>query len=127
MIPKSLLRKKWFLIVLLVWVLIYFFVLPRVINIEGRLNKRNCEEEQKVKSEFIKGVVTEKFKDNRDIKYFKYYNGQDTLLSNWVLLRPSFYEFLEIGDSVLKEKGSLLFEVKRGHIDTTQVIDFDCE
>ncbi|MCJ8167166.1 hypothetical protein MKJ04_20160 [Pontibacter sp. E15-1] len=91
------------------------------------VNKDNCEEEQKLQREFINGVVTDKFEDSRGIRYFRYYNGQDTLLSHWALLKPTFYNYLEVGDSVVKKEGSLIFQIKRGSIDTTQVIDFECK
>lgn len=123
---KKLISNKWFLIILVAWVLVYFFVLPRVINVKDIVNKQNCEDELRIKGVELNGLVTAKFKDNRGLQFFKYFNGQDTLVSEWGLLNDDFYNNIEVGDSIRKGSGSLLFQVKGNGKDTTQVIDWDC-
>lgn len=123
---KKLFSNKWFLLILVVWVLVAVFVLPRVINVKEKINEENCADEIRIKGVEMRGVVTSKFEDNRGIRFFKYYNGQDTLVSEWGLLTEGFYINLEVGDTISKDIGSLLFRVKGISKDTTQIIDWDC-
>ncbi|MBK0403926.1 hypothetical protein I5M27_13100 [Adhaeribacter sp. BT258] len=97
-------------------------------NTESRINKKNCEDEKKLKAERIQGVVTSKFADERGVKFFKYVSGSDTLISQWALLNPKTYNFLQVGDSILKENGSLEFKINRTALNTTFIyyIDWDC-
>ena len=70
------------------------------------------------------GKVTSKFFDEKDHDRMKIILNDNTILfADYE--NPEFYHFIEIGDSLIKRRNSLHFELKRKYLDTILFFKFE--
>lgn len=86
----------------------------------------NCSNENHFRKQFIEGRVVNKFLNEKEHLY-PTLNMTGTLRNYSFLDKSRFYNFVEIGDSLIKEKGSLDIRLIRSNLDTIITIDYGCE
>jgi len=83
---------------------------------------------KKFKSTEIKGIIIDKKleKDNHNQPIFYYRNEMNQKLSLFPF-NKDFYEYVLVGDSILKKKNSKIVLIKRNSISKTFNFNFGCE
>ena len=82
----------------------------------------NCKDNySNEKSKLIKVSIINKYRDdeNHNERTIEYYSNSGNIEVHQTRYIPSLYENISIGDSLIKEKGSLAYQVKKK--DTTLV------
>lgn len=111
--------------VALVWLFLWMIDID-VINVKGRINDKFCEREQIIKKEAISGVVVSKFKDERRSSFFKYASNHDTIVSPLGFLNDENFDHIHLGDTIIKEDGSLIFKIIRNGSESIHQLDLGC-
>ncbi len=113
-------KKHLFIIAQVVFVILFFalwFLAP----------SGNCEAENSLKKEKFNGNVVKKYIDREQHLYptLKLANYNRIVVVDYD--KSGFYPFVQIGDSLIKEKGSLDIRLIRNELDTVFTIDYGCE
>lgn len=86
-----------------------------------------CENEKNVNNMKFEGKVLKKYLDKKEhLNPVLITNDQPYKLIIQIDI-SRFYEFVEVGDSLKKEKGSLDIRLIRTGLDTVFTIDYGCE
>lgn len=125
-------KKRYFEIIIFV-LLVSFFIIMRTCS-----KSPQCRNEERILEAQWKSNVLKKFIDSTEHNYptiviFEY----DTIFKkvvNWeeelVFFdheKSGFYDYVRVGDSIIKEKNSMDIRVIRGNKDTVFTIDYGCE
>lgn len=88
----------------------------------------NCSAKDSFKKIILTGKVLDRFIDSKSHSYptlqISNYNKKLVIHE---YDKSGFYDFVEIGDSLIKEKGSLDIRLIRNELDTVFTIDYGCE
>ena len=90
----------------------------------------NCACEEDLKKRSFNGIVLNKYKDYNQHAYPAIKISSGNLYSKEYFFEgenSGCYNFVQIGDSLVKEKGSLVINLIRNGIDTFFIIDYGCE
>ena len=94
------------------------------------VNERRCSFEKKVNDQMLKGLLILKYDDKkaRDLRTLKVLVGKDTINSEMFYYEATdFYEYLEPGDSLIKDKGSLQIKLIRDGKRKVHHLYYACE
>ena len=87
-----------------------------------------CAAERSDVKKFYKGMVIDKFIDRKNhlnpTLKISNYNTKIVFLD---YDKSGFYDFVRIGDSIIKEKGNMKIRLIRNDIDTVFTIDYGCK
>lgn len=109
---------------LIVWELPFLFV-----SKDRIMNNLNCEDEKRVLDESINGIVTAKFRDkeNHMVETIEYRNEAGSHKSLLFMNdRSGAYDFVILGDSLLKNPKSLDVKIVRDSSEANYRLDFGC-
>lgn len=115
-------RKEWILNLIAFTLIIVPLILLQLFGLSSE-----CEGEREVNNMKIEGKVLKKFLDKKEHLYpVLIINGQPHRLIIQID-NSKFYNFVEVGDSLKKEKGNLDIRVIRAGLDTVFTINYGCE
>lgn len=128
-------KKKLIFIGVLAAVLVMFFLAPKIVYyiVNISIDPKNivlCKVEERARNERLNGVISEKFRDNKNHNYetLKIEYMDSTYLSNILVLDNSgLFEYIKKGDSISKEKGGLDFYVSRNGFTNLFELSYDCK
>jgi hypothetical protein len=112
------------IVLFLLTVLGWYFELD-FFNMDNHFNKINCNDEEAVRIQQIKGVVIKKYKGSNDRAFVVYIQRNDTLTTDRGMA-DQYYDDVWVGDSITKEKGSLAFTISRMGFNKSVEVDYDC-
>jgi hypothetical protein len=117
-------------VVIVIWALVYFCV-SRLVRYFNEHND-GCGDAQWVYNEEINAVIKKKYRDSTEHNFEEVaYRGDDgdgvMSFSSWQ--EGEMYDFLSVGDSIIKMKGSYSYYVKYRATgkDTTFIYDTACK
>lgn len=97
---------------------------------EDVLNESRCRSEKRAMEEDITGILIRKFMDKSSHMWetIEYSNPDKSLQSSVIFLndQSGAYDFIEPGDSIVKELNSLNFKIIRDGNTRVFTLDFDC-
>lgn len=110
--------KRVYIIIIVCFVLISSVIIYLFVSKVNELSGIN-EEEFFLKAEF-NGAITQKYKDRKQHNYETLIIENDTLQQTILFdfVMGGLYEFLEVGDTLLKKPGTLDLRLKRKDLDT---------
>jgi len=122
-------KIKWYNAIGLLLLMTMVFAGSRVVKFFDSGNGCRLQEEDMINFYVFEGVVELKFNDEanhgaRTLKISVYDNKQDFIFQG---VNQGFYEFVEKGDSVFKEKEQKAIIVTRKGVKTAFQIDLGCE
>jgi hypothetical protein len=124
--------RKTVVIICVIGIGIYFIVntLPFLfVPKETILNKSRCDDEKKALEENFEGVVKNKFRDKKNHMWetIEYVNAFGTHLSLIFLNDASAaFDFLEPGDTLIKDGGNLEITIQRDDVIQKFRLDYGC-
>ncbi len=127
---KKLLTNKiiWGIAVIVVATILILRLFDFKLNTDkNRMNMKACQEEALFRATPMKGTVTEKFEDQRKLKFFRYSDGKQVRISISGLGSDEFYNYIKVGDSLSKDINSLELKVWNAQKDTVYTIDTGCD
>jgi hypothetical protein len=109
---------------------IWFFFRGNFSGMDSTMKRIQCRNQKEALQENVWGVLVSKYLDTtkKDVRTIKYFDNKDTLISKVFFHEISdFYEYLQAGDSIVKEKGKLEFKISRNGYDTTYTLNYGCK
>ena len=104
--------------------IVLFTVVPSIV-------KRNpCDIQNRFKLETWNGIITNKYLDkpNHNNRTIEIQNELQTKnIQNWYLLNNGNYQIINVGDSIAKNKNSLIVELYQNGKKIALSVDFGCE
>ncbi len=119
---KFSLKKAKFLYIIISLIIVSVWLINKVYN------HGNCHDAEKMEfKNNYKGIVLKKYIDNENHNYkiVEIQNGRiHKELMDWD--KSGLFEFVQKGDSILKELNTLEVKVFRNNVKTTFIIDYGC-
>lgn len=114
-----------FVILIVFWV----FIKPLIsTNTRENADKERCETAALIKEKSIIGVVIAKYRDKRNLRHFAYRRGKVRVDNSFFVLEGSdTYDHIQVGDSIIKEKGSFVVTLIRQDSVYTHTLDYGCK
>lgn len=111
-----------------VLIVIILFIIVKVMSISAPY--RGCVfKSNSIKQIFINGIIVKKFKDESDhnMKKITILNKNNDFNIAVQGDQSGLYDFINIGDSIYKEKNSMEATIVRDSVKKAFIIDFGCE
>ncbi|MBI3142048.1 MAG: hypothetical protein HYZ16_04410 [Bacteroidetes bacterium] len=109
-------------------VILFIVMLTAYLLLKYATPSNNCRAHNQFVNSSFEGVVEDKYRDRNAHLYptIKLTNDRRRFVFHSIE-KSAFYDFVEQGDSLLKEKGSMDVRLIRSNIDTVITIDYGCE